>query len=166
MILHVGHLAGFGPHPDDLLPPPVGPSPTEAEADRRRAEYEALLDYIVERNTGSDIGELPPRISGWAMQLDHGDIAELILADHDGRLEGHLDGTRPIWGVPPVGTAVETAQYIQQRELFRAANQMDVAARHLQHNRQDRYAASPCNRFDVPGGLNDDDYVVPPPRVH
>lgn len=168
MILHIGHLAGFGPHPDDLVMPPVEPSPSEAEADRRRAEYEALIDDLVAQMKGlseTERPQLPERISGWAHSLAHEDVIALVVAHRDGRLEGHLDGTRPIFGVPPVANAADTATYVQRRSLLHAAHQTDAAARRLHHDRYDRGTVAPGNRFGEPDLTAEDAYARNTPRA-
>ena len=91
-------------------------------------------------------------ISGWFNQLEDGDVARLMIADRDrpGALAGHLGGKCPVFGVPPVGTASETADYLQRRAMLRAVQEMTAATSRMQRRQAILDAAAPGEPVDTP----------------
>ncbi len=128
LIVRTGNMMLGLPQPD-FDPPVEGPSAADIAREQYLAEIKAVIEACAARFEDRDPPEMPPRLAGWFSQLEDGDCLRLIDANDSGELGGHLTGTRPIFGVPPVSTATDTAAYLQRRDMLRAHERAEARAR-------------------------------------
>lgn len=152
LILRVGNAIAGLPQPD--FDPQFEESEDERLARIASEEAKAVFAASTARLDREDVDvDLGPRLSGWFSQLADRDVARLLIEDRErpGALSDHLSGKRPVFGVPPVGTATETANFVTQCELHRSIEEMTAAIRREQRRQAICDTAAPGVVEPTPG---------------